>query len=320
MKAKHLACIGIAALTAACETSGERVLAVDATGVVGGVVALDRSGDGEIGQGDPRFANVEVVLLSRTGRGIVARATSQADGTFVFMDVPVGEYEIGVAALPDSVRVVRIDSAFVRLAADEAHLAVIVLSYPGLSIAEARGAPIGRTLFIEGVTLNASNTFTGSRVHVAGDTAGIRVLPIQSPEVGTGDSVRVRGIRGTREGQPVLHTAQIFYLRTTEPRLPRVMNTGTAASADNGRWDAMLARVLNATITDTTRLPNNERVLTVNDGSGPLEVGLDPRINFPAIAGDPFTQRLTATGVLVPRENGTWVLMPRTPGEVTISP
>lgn len=319
--------IGCALALAACETVGERTLGVDATGVVAGRVNVDRDGDGQVGPGDLAFRDLELVLRSRTGRGVVGRTTSQANGLFFFSNVAVGEYEVTVAesAVPDSLVVLRIDSANVRLAAGDTTFAAVVLSYPTVDYPTARTTPIGRTVFVEGVVLNGWSTFGDSTMHLASAEHGLRLIRTITTSVVVGDSVRVLGIRGTRDGQPVLHSARVFFLRTVEPRDPHPVETGVADHADDGALDARLIRITAAAATDTLTLPTGDFRITVDDGSGPMALLLDRSISTWAnIAAWRFSLReplleheFDVTGVLVPNGDGTWSIKPRVSLDLT---
>ena len=308
--------IACALAAAACETAGERTLGIDGSGVVAGIIGVDVIGSGVLGSGSPVMRDVEVVLRSLTGRGIIARTMSQANGVFFFQNVPIGEYEVTVSpgSVPDSLVLLRVDSAHVRLGANDTTVATIVLSYPTVSLTEARTVALGRSVFVEGVVLNAWPTYGDSTIHLAGPESGLRLIRVAPTGVVVGDSVRVRGVRGTRDGQPVLHSANAIFLRTVEPRQPETVDTWTAARADGGRLDALFVRVGPSAITDSASLATGDFRLTINDGSGPLDVVLDRNILFRLnLAGPLFEHTLEASGLLVPRESagGDWTLKPR---------
>jgi hypothetical protein len=319
--------LGIALMltVTACEADGERTLGIDATGAVAGIAFVDRNGDGLLGGTDTPLPDLDINLVHRNGRGVVATTRTASNGVFLFRGVRVGEYEVRVApgSIPDSLRLIRVDSANIRLAAGDTAVAFAVLSYPSVSIAEARRAAVGSTMFIEGVALNAWPAFGDSTVHIMGDSLGIRLLRVIPTDIGANDSVRVLGTRGTRDGQPILHSARLFYLRTVEPRLPAVITTADAAIAGEGRLDALLARILNAPILSFRNSAEGDLILTVDDGSGALEVVLDvnrPWPNLPfTVQRPPATWRISATGLLKPVDDGVWSLKPRARAEIAFS-
>src|SRR5690606_11415896 len=90
--------LGASAALAACENAGQdRVLAIDASGSVVGIVYLDRDGNLELEvPADTHATGVDVSLVPRGAREPVAVATSGQDGTFRFDAVPVGSYRVTV--------------------------------------------------------------------------------------------------------------------------------------------------------------------------------------------------------------------------------
>ena len=73
----------------------------------------------------------------------------------------------------------------------------------------------------------------------------------------------------------------------------------------------------NATISSTATVAG-DFVLTVDDGSGVLEVVLDVDIGFFLVPLVPSVV-IDVTGVLVPTGSGAWQLKPRNGGDVVIN-
>jgi hypothetical protein len=97
------------------------------------------------------------------------------------------------------------------------------------------------------------------------------------------------------------------------------VTTALAATADGGRLDAQQVVVRNATVSDTAAVLGDWR-LTVDDGSGPLEVLLDA-VAFPQVTPGnraPYVpgNRFDIAGVLVPTGTGSWRLKPRSVAEL----
>ena len=65
---------------------------------LGSTVWLDSNGDGDQDAGEPGIAGVEVQLLDTDGN-VIATTTTDADGNYVFENLPAGDY---VVALPES--------------------------------------------------------------------------------------------------------------------------------------------------------------------------------------------------------------------------
>ena len=99
---------------------------------------------------------------------------------------------------------------------------------------------------------------------------------------------------------------------------PDTLTTGIAATADGGRLDAAFVRIDSARIADTTTI-DDDFVVTVNDGSGPLTVLLDKDIAF---SPEPFLvpgADLKLSGLLVAAGSGMWQLKPRSDADVEVA-
>src|SRR2546428_903430 len=146
----------------------------------------------------------------------------------------------------------------------------IAISFPQVTVTQARALPVGKKVFVVGVALNDVVAFGDSTVHLADTAAAILVTGVRTP-VFVGDSVRMLGTRRTRSGQPTLDSPAVFTLALGAATPARQVGTALAASADTGRLDAALAKVVGAMVQDTATVAGN-RQLTVTDGSGPLVV------------------------------------------------
>jgi hypothetical protein len=172
------------------------VLSIPGTGLVGGVVYLDVDGNRQAGGPDNGLQNVRVRLVVAGTGDTVARATSDANGTFVLGSVPVGRYTVvlpGEAVFGDTIAIVRIDTADVSLNPDDTVQVQVAVSYPKVTIAEARQLPLGTKVFIEGVALNSLPTFGDTTVSIEDTTGALRITGVRGPLVALGDSVRFLG-------------------------------------------------------------------------------------------------------------------------------
>ncbi len=188
-------------------------------------------------------------------------------------------------------------------------------TFPTLTIAEVRALQPGRSAYIHGYALNGRSTFSDGAVHVYDATGAIRVQQFPNTPVLMGDSVRVLGTAGNRFGQPILEGSQVVVLLAgVGLDEPDSVSTAQAATATGNARDAD-----HATVGGTVTAVNSTGggwLLTVNDGSGALQVMLDARVGFSATdfaAGDV----VRASGVLVSVSNGVWQLRPRTLDEIT---
>jgi hypothetical protein len=295
------------------------------TGTIEALISLDRDGSRT-----PTFPldtlspNARVALLRKGTGDTVLTAVSGANGIARFSAVPLGEYQIAIAAasLGDSILVAQIDSANVRLETlpDTLRVTVARLSYPEVSLREVRNLPLNRRVFVRGVILVGVQAFRDTTSHLADSSGAMRLtrVTLRGGLVGNspGDSVSVLGLTSTRAGQPTLDLASIARFATRPPPIPLQSSTGTAATAANGVLDANFVQITGATITDTvTNVPDFSA--TVTDGSGALVVVLDGNINFVRSAFRPG-RALNVRGVLVPNGFGGWTLKPRDPSDVVL--
>ena len=308
-------------LATACTDPGSNPVEVKTTGTVVGLVYVDRDGDQDLSTGDAPLEGVEVSFSLPNRSTPTATATSNAQGVFFIRNVPVGRYTATVtqSTVPDSLRIERVDSGTVLVAADDTTRAYFRAEYPTLSIREARTEDLGTRVFIIGKMLNSWTTFGDSTIHFADTSAAIRGTRVAPTNVQGGDSVRVLGRLATREGQPVLFDSKVFFLGPSQAPPPTPVTTAKAASADGGSLDAALVSIANAVVKDTATLRSGDHQFTVNDGSGPVDMVLDRHITFSLQFQDSILgSKLNAAGLLVPREGGAWTLKPRTNLDVEV--
>ena len=165
---------------AACSNAGQdRILGLDATGVVTGTVYFDLDGNRELAFGtDSPMSDVGFRLTVQGGTENVGTATSDFDGFFSISRVPIGIYLLQVdgATVPDSMQVVRIDTSAVSLTAEDSAKVSVAISFPIVSVAQARAAAPGDKLFIEGTALNNIAAFGDGTVHISANS-GTAVHP-----------------------------------------------------------------------------------------------------------------------------------------------
>jgi hypothetical protein len=312
---------GVSALvmTTGCfESTGDRVLGLDATGTVTATIRSDATGNGQLDASDTGVPGVHVLLRFVGTEHVLVSEPSDADGVIEMRDVPVGSYsvEINTTAVEDSLGVVATTHSQIILAADAQIDVGVLLSYPMLTIDEARNAPVGQRVFVDGVVLNARTNFGDNTIHLASPSMAIRLTRPGAVNVAPGDSVRVLGRRDMMDGQPTLDQVSVLGLGPGTMPVARILASGVAASADSGSRDAALVRVTGATIMQRTPTETGYE-LQVEDGSGPLTVRLDAVTPFPVqqyLEGAVLDVR----GVLVPTGQGDWAMRPRVVADVVI--
>ena len=190
-----------------------------------------------------------------------------------------------------------------------------------ISVAEARRSPPGQVVALQGIALNGWATFGTATVHLADPTGAFRVLQVPPTFLFAGDSVRIVGTIGFLNGQRVL-----LALPGATPTLqgkgvlppPLQVTTAVAATANQELLDAALVSVQRAVVSANAALPGGGRLLTVDDGSGPLQIQIDLATGINGSAYVVGTS-LDVTGLLVPAAEGAnWVLKPRTRDDIVV--
>jgi hypothetical protein len=308
-----------AATAAACETPLEdRILDIDATGQVLVFLFRDNNLNGLDNADTPLRA--QKLFVRRVGvPSDFDEVTTDSLGFVHTVPLGIGQYQVELSPdiLGDSLEVLGGTAPFSLIAGDTVLVAVRV-AFPSVSIDSARTLPIGKKVWVRGTTLHNAGIFGDTTLHVADSVAAIRITDVLV-NINAGNAVQVLGTRQERNGQPVhVYNSAIATGNVAIPRAT-ALNTGQAANANGGESDAALVEIRNAAISDTAFAPFGKR-LTIDDGSGPLEVfvhnslGLsqnDRRALAPGISFD-------FTGVLVPSATtqNVWVLKPRTRNDI----
>jgi hypothetical protein len=322
--AASVLCAGGLILFLGCEGLPEdEILTVESTGAVEGFAYLDADGSGAFENRDEPVAGLEVRLVFPGTQQVVASALADEEGLYQIDAVPVGtfEVEIGSSVLADSLLVVDLDPAAVTVATDSVVSISVGVSFPAVTLTAARTLPLGKKVFVEGITLNALGTFSDGAIHLADSSGYIRATNVSLANIFPGDSVRFLGRIDRENGWPVLDGATPFVL---QPLVglpdPVELSTLDAAGASEGTLDAANVSVRQAIIMDTTSVDDGFR-LTVDDGTGPLAVFLDAVIPFDRDPLVPEAVITRARGLLVPEVGGVrWELKPRFPVDLDVVP
>jgi hypothetical protein len=306
---------------AACSSDGGSVLTVRATGTVAGLAFIDRDGNAVLDVNvDAPLGGLGLALLIPGARDTIARTTTRTDGIFELPNVPVGRYVIVAdgASASDSLSITTFGGEFTIVAADTT-VVTIVASYPTVSPAQARLLPPGRRVFVTGIALSTWTSFADSTLHIGSGERAIRATRVRATPATAGDSVRVLGTTAVREGQPSIVDGTAFVVGPARLPAAQHLSTARAATADGGVLDAAQVEIRNAAILTGILNSAGDLLLTVNDGSGPLEVRIDRTSGIPI---DPYVPGavLNATGVLVPAPaGGRWRLRPRAERDLSVA-
>lgn len=311
--------LSVVLLLGGCIDSGaDRVLGVDATATVTGTVRLDANGNGQLEAGEAGVPGVRIRLRFAGTNSVLDSDPSDAAGVLAMEEVPVGTYqlEVDAAAVSDSLEIAEVTHTGLVLGADAITDVGVRLSFPTVTVAEARALQLGRRVFVQGVVLNARTSFGDNTVHVAGAAAAIRTTQPGAVTLAPGDSVRVLGTRSSLDGQPTLDKVSFFALGPGTMPIAPILPSGTVATADGGTRDAALVRVTGATVLERVATAAGFE-LRVDDGSGHLTVRLDAVTPFP-VQDYGEGAVVDVRGVLVPTGSGDWAMRPRVVADVVV--
>ena len=297
----------------ACQNAGQdRVLSIASTSQVVGLAYFDANRSKSFDSTDTPMQGLRVYLSARGTSDTLATAVSDATGALTFDGVPVGRYDVTVdsASAGDTVVVVRVDTSQVDVALGDTVSVAVGVSFPLVTVADARTAPTGKKVFVAGVALTGTNNFADTTAHLVAATGPLRLVRVFSGLFSPGDSILARGTVSARDGEPVLSDVAVFTRGIGTLAAPDSLSTATAAGAGGGALDAGLARA-GGTLQDTIPV-GRDLALDVDDGSGVLPVLLDGDVSFQLSPYMVNPARVVATGVLVPGAlAGTWNLKPR---------
>jgi hypothetical protein len=317
-----------------CENAGEgRVLSIGSSGIVKGLVYLDRNGNRLSDGADTALRQVRVRLIASGTFDTTVSVLSDSAGGFRAPSVPIGTYTVAVdtTTIGDSVQVVQLSATQVSVAPGDSVTITATVSFPLLSVRAARLLPAGQKVFVQGIVVSPRPAFGDTTAHLADTSRAIRLTRVRAnPAAGIGDSVRLLGVVATRDGQPTLDDAAIIPLGSSGGPAPAVTTTTVAQTAQGGALDAALVFVGGVVIVDTATVtgtgspPNQDYRLTVDDTpadtAGRLEVLLDGHAGFVGAVLAPLRRDsvVNVTGVLVPATSGRWRLKPRILADVVV--
>jgi hypothetical protein len=279
-------------------------------------VYFDRDASGDPTAADTTPPGIEVRLLRLNATQPSAIDTTEASDTVRFTEVDPGYYVVIVdsTALGDSIVATRSPTTATVQAGGQIPLVRINLAPPVLTLQGARAAASGKVVIVGGVINAGRQSYGDGSAYLEDPTGSLRIQGVTNLNGNSanqpGDVVRVRGTVAVFNGQPVLTSTRVYLVGGSPEPPPDTLTTGQAASANAGSADASEVRVLNAVILDTTRT-GPVFVAGVNDGSGRLEIRIDPLL-FATTTVFALNSLVDVTGVLVPTGLGAWQLWPRT--------
>lgn len=321
LRTPRTALLALVAATAlgGCETPLEdRILNVDAEGQVLVFLFRDNNLNGLDGADTP-LGNQRLIVRRIGAPDDFDEVTTDTTGFVFTVPLGIGQYQVEVpqAVIGDSLTITGGTAPF-SVTPRDTTLVAISLAFPSMSIEEARALPAGRKVWVRGISLHNAGVFDDTTLHVADTLNAIRVTDVFA-NVGPGNSVQILGTRQLRDGQPV-HVYHSLIGQANAP-IPRaaLLTSAEAATADGGTRDAALVEIRDVAITDTAFAPRGKR-LTLDDGSGPVEVFVSNNLGFSQADRRALGPglRIDITGVLVPSTTtqDVWVLKPRTRSDI----
>jgi hypothetical protein len=315
-------------LLAGCGNAGEDLaFGVKKANGINVLVYFDRDGSGDYtpppGGIDTTASGIWLKLLRLNTIVPADSDTTNAAGILKFAEVDPGYYGVVVdtARLGDSIVATRIPVVATVQAGGIAPQVQISLAPPFFTLQGVRSVPFGKTVLIGGVITAGRQSFGDGSAYLQDAGAALRIQTVRNlnnnPGNQGGDVVRVRGVVSLFNGEVVLDSTRVYLAANHAEPLPDNLGTGAAASAAGGSDDARLVHIAGATVKDTTRAG---AVFTagVDDGSGRVEIRVDPLLFVTSTTFNPDTAVVDVTGVLVPTGTGTWQLWPRTRDDIVI--
>ena len=308
----------LAFVVAGCENAGQdRVLGLDARGVLTGQLFLDRNASATFDAADSALADVAIALVAAGTRDTVATGRTLAAGQFEFGPVVVGSYAIAVdpGLLGDTLTVAVVEPLEVRVGPDDTLAIVVGVGYPRLpTLMDLASTPLGRRVVANGLVLNPRDAFGDSTVFLVDAEGSLEAVGVRSAVL-AGDSIRMVGRVAERDGRRVLADCTAVLAGTSAPPAPVDVTSAGADTASGGSLSGRLVRVVDARVTDTLTA-NTDLLVTLDDGSGPVTVRVTATSGVVRSDRAPAAV-LDVTGVLAPTIGG-WRLQPRSPADITV--
>ena len=292
---------------------------IGAAGAFTAVTYLDRNDNNVLDADESVLAGVPVVLV-RGAADTVMRRVTNATGIAEFRNVAAGSYRVATAssAVTDSLTSSAQNEREITIAANDTAESLIAFVYPSATIRSARTLPLGKRVQLRVTALHGWSSFGDSTLHLTDSTGTLRATAVRPANFGAGDVVRVVGTTANVSGQPAIRDVTVLVVGVGSAPAPRSLTTLSAASANGGELDAALVKIANAAVVGW-QVSAGDVIVTVNDGSGKLEVLMDRDAGLD-LSRMERGATLNATGVLVPaRTTSVWQLKPRSGSDIDLT-
>lgn len=306
-----------------CESPSDVPLTFPAAGDVRVLAYLDENGDGRRSEIDSPLAGLPVLVRFWNSLGPVDGGVTDENGELTLVRIGVGTMRLDPAAgfTGDTLLVVdQADNPF-TVRPDTTVVLSVGLGFPSVPLDQVATLPAGRRVFTSGIALNSRENFGDGEVHLRLGPTALRATRVDRVGVSPGDSVRLVGRTRLVEGRMTLDSARIFVLSGSVVLVqPQDVSTAEAASALGGTRESALVRVQEALIT-AARTQGGNRILTLDDGSGAVEMVVRDYLQIDGALLIPGTTVVRGTGLLRPTPGGggaTWQLFPRGPSDLAL--
>jgi uncharacterized repeat protein (TIGR01451 family) len=299
-------------------------LEISTTGVVFGQAFLDQNGNGAVDAGDAPLRSGLVQLVAQGTQVVVVESTPDSLGVFVVEDVPLGAYDVRLAAsvLGDSLTALPTAGA-ISIELGDTTFVSLGASYPHLTLENVLTATPGQRVFTAAIALTGRPNNGDGLVFFKGASGYLRGTNVDRSNIGFGDSLRVLGRVTVSHGRPALDAVTPFVLvSSAQLVLPVEVTVPAAGEANGGALDAALVRIRSSEIQDTSTVGNDKHFWAHADGDS-VEVvlraflGISPN---PAIRPDTVVALSQAVGLLSPFDDGSgnvrWRLLVRSASEI----
>lgn len=205
------------------------------------------------------------VMAERSGDGSEFETLTSDDGAFELAGLRPGTYSV-TFGLPEDAEVVGGEPATVVVsAATPATLQAIFTGELVVDIADARDAPSGQSVTVEG-TVTWHKSWDSRAYWVEDETGGIAVFDFDRPDLAEGDRVRLTGERGAFDGD--IQISPVNSLEVIGGGGPPVPTRATGAEVNGGAVTGRLVSV-NGTVTSVEIVNSfGTQLVTLEDDEG----------------------------------------------------
>jgi len=234
-------------------------------GSISGRLFRDDNANGEFDPDADLPAAGIVVTAVRQSDNAEFTTTTDSDGAFVISTLRADTYVVSFG-LPDNANLVGGDAVTVSVGADAA--ADVTAEFEGqllIDMADARTAPLGQSVTVEGVITWAPG-FDDRVLFVQDATGGLSVFDFGLPSgLQIGDNIRMTGEAGAFDGERQVGSITAFEVLSSGPSPVPVQVTGASIAADENRGELV---TINGTVEQVDVLSFGNQMVLLRDENG----------------------------------------------------